>query len=148
MNTRAPRAILRHQRGFSLLEAIVALTIMATSMIALYAWLSSSAIALSRVHESSGTLEDQRTALAVVEAINPMTEPSGERDIEGLRVRWSSNPASETRAGITWANLPSAFDLALYDVDVEVLRSGSLVGSFRVRRAGWLLARPPAVEDF
>jgi prepilin-type N-terminal cleavage/methylation domain-containing protein len=39
------------QRGFTLLEAIVALAILAVSALALYAWLNSSLIILKRVDD-------------------------------------------------------------------------------------------------
>ena len=60
-----PRYRPRHrQHGFSLLEAIVALTIMATCLLALYAWLSTSTFALGRVGANSRALQDARAAMA------------------------------------------------------------------------------------
>lgn len=144
-----PRAVRVHAiRGFSLLEAIVALTIMATSMIALYAWLSTSAIALSRVHANSQSLEDARTGLAVVETINPLQEPDGERKLQALTVRWRAEPLSDRISGITPAGLPSAFELRLYELTVEMERNGKPAGEFRVRRAGWENVRPFDPDDF
>lgn len=131
-----------HAMGFSLLEAIIALTVMATSLIALYSWLSSSAIAVSRVQESARSLENQRTALAIIETLNPLSEPVGERRLESLTVRWKARPLTETRVGVSRAGLPSAFDLALYELDVEVQREDGTSSEFQVRRAGWQLARP------
>ena len=60
-------AIERRQGGFSLLEAIVALTIMATCLLALYAWLSTSTFALGRARDSALALQDARVAQAIVE---------------------------------------------------------------------------------
>ena len=135
-------------RGFSLLEAIVALTIMATSMIALYAWLGTSAIALSRVQANARALEDARTGLAVIETINPLREPDGERQLEALTVRWRAEPLSDRVSGITPAGLPSAFELRLYELSVELLRNGKPAGSVLVRPAGWGKVRPFDPEEF
>ena len=48
---RVPNA--RHAQGFSLLEAIVALVVMASTLLVLYGWLSSSTMALTRVQAQS-----------------------------------------------------------------------------------------------
>lgn len=133
--------------GFSLLEAIIALTVMATSLMALYAWLSSSALAIARVQANADRLADQRTALAIIETINPMAEPEGQRQLESLQVRWRARPLTEQLVGVSNAGGPSAFDLRLYEMTVEVSRENGDASEFSVRRAGWLLARPYVIED-
>ena len=112
---------------------------MASTLLALYAWLTSNAIALDRVRDSAKRLEDQRSALALVETINPMATPEGEIEAEDLRVAWTARALTEERMAITRANLPSAFDVALYELQVEVRREGAAPSAFTVRRAGWRL---------
>jgi len=135
------------QQGFSLLEAIVALTIMATSLLALYAWLSTSTFALGRARASAQALQDARVAKAIVETINPMKDPTGSRDLPPLEIRWKSRPLTERRTGMSRAGTSTQFDFRLYEVDVEVLRSGTVVRDFSVRRAGWEAARPILPEE-
>ena len=130
------------QRGFSLLEAIVALTIMATSLLALYAWLSTSTFALGRVRASALSLQDARAAKAVIETINPMTEPAGTRQLPPLEIHWTSRPLTEQRTGMSRAGTATQFDFRLYEVDVEVRRKGAVVRDFTLRKAGWEAARP------
>lgn len=137
----------RSAQGFTLIEAIVAMVIMATSLIALYAWLGSSVIALNRVKANALALDDARAALAVIETINPMAEPQGEREVESLQVRWTSSPLTEQRFGVSQAGFATAFDLILYELTVEVSRDGQTKQSFQVRRAGWNLARPFNLDE-
>jgi prepilin-type N-terminal cleavage/methylation domain-containing protein len=139
--TRATPGSARAQGGFTLLEAIVALTIFAICAMALYGWLAVNVNALLRTGARSDALRDDRVALAVLEPVNPMTEPKGERILPGgLSVRWSGKEI-DRRSSVSAAGTPLAFDLALYDLDVEVRRGNRRVDRFTVRRAGWVTAR-------
>lgn len=135
------------QHGFSLLEAIVALTIMATSLLALYAWLSTSTFALGRASASALALQDARVAKAIVETVNPMKDPAGSRELPPLEVRWKSHPLTGLRTGMSRAGTSTQFDFRLYEVEVEVLRNGAPVREFSMRKAGWEAARPILPEE-
>lgn len=136
------------QLGFSLLEAIVAMTIMATSLLALYAWLSTSTFALNRTQASALSLQDARTAKAVIEIINPMLEPAGTRQLPPLELRWKSQPLTERRKGMSRAGTQTQFDFQMYELEVEVLRDQKTVREFNVRKTGWEAARPINIDDF
>lgn len=136
------------QQGFSLLEAIVALTIMATCLLALYAWLSTSTFAITRVRASALSLQDARTAMAVIETVNPMAEPDGTRKLPPLEIRWKSRPLTDLRIGMSRAGTATQFDFRLFELDVEVRRNNAVVRDFSVRRTGWVAARPILLDDF
>lgn len=133
---------LQRQRGFTLLEAIVALTIFSMAALALFSWLGTNVNALRRVDERHAALTDARNALALVGTINPMMEPEGERRIGPLTVRWRSTPMVERKMGRGPGGGASAFDLALVRLHVEVFRGADQVDSFAVTKAGWEVARP------
>lgn len=140
---------MRHaQQGFSLLEAIVALTIMATCLLALYAWLSSSTLSMQRVRDNALGLQDARAALAILETINPMAEPDGQRELPPLTIRWKAIPVSNLRMGMSATGTATQFDFRLYDLDVEVLRNEHIVRDFHLRKTGWVVARPIPLDDF
>jgi len=135
------------QQGFSLLEAIVALTIMSTCLLALYAWLSTSTLSLNRANAHALALQDARAARALVETVNPMTTPQGMREVPPLSIRWNAKPVSERRYGMTVSGSANQFDFMLYEIEVEVLRDQQLVHQFSVRKTGWEVARPISLED-
>lgn len=136
---RLPR---RRSGGFSLLEAIVALTIFSMTAVALYGWLATNVRALGRVEAQQAEVRDGRAALAVLESVNPMATPRGERSLPGgLQIRWTSRELVPPRAGKGPAGNTLVFDLALYNLDVTVLRDGRETTRFTVRRAGWKTAR-------
>jgi len=136
------------EQGFSLLEAIVALTIMSTCLLALYAWLSTSVMSLNHASAHALALQDARAARAVVETINPMTTPDGTRELPPLLIRWNAKPVSERRYGMSISGSANQFDFMLYEVEVEVLRDAQLVYAFRTRKTGWEIARPIALDEF
>lgn len=139
MKTRGPRAGIA---GFTLLEAIVALTIFSICAMALFGWLAVNQSALIRVQARDAAVREGRSALALLEAVNPMAEPTGERELPGdVVVRWSSTEVVERQQGTSPSGSQQVFDLALYDLDVRVLRAGRDINRFSVRRAGWETVR-------
>jgi len=135
------------QGGFSLLEAIVAMVIMATGLLTLYSWLSSSTLALNRARAQAQTVDDTRSALALLANVNPMQDPSGEIVAPPLTVRWQSRALVPRRPDVSPAGFPGQFDLSLHELEVEVVREGAPPRSFSVRKAGWELVRPLGPGD-
>lgn len=136
-------------RGFSLLEAIVALTVFSICAMALYGWLAVNLNALARVETSAARVRDGRTALMLLEAVNPMAEPSGRRELPGgLVVRWTSTELVKRKPAMARTNSPLIFDIALYQLDVHSVRDGRETSRFAVRRAGWESVRTLKDDSF
>ena len=139
----------RAQAGFSLLEAIVALTIFSLCAMALYAWMSVNQTTLVRVQARDADVRDGRAALAALELVNPMADPSGRRALPGgLEVRWESSEIVPRAPGTGAAGGMLVFDMALYEMQVSALRQGRVVAAFTVRRAGWEAVRRMRDDDF
>lgn len=129
-------------RGFTLLEAVVAMTIFSMAALALMGWLSVNIQAIAHAEAHAAALDDARAGLALLETINPLLEPEGERALPGLTMRWTSKPVVERRSGKGPSGGTTIFDLALFDVRVELQHEGRPPQSFTVRRAGWEAVRP------
>jgi general secretion pathway protein I len=137
----APRAA----RGFTLLEAIVAMTIFSMCALALFGWQSGSLRALDRIEARATRAEQVRLAMAALANVNPMTELKGERVVGDERVRWQATPVEPVRTGKTQVGLPSLFDVGLYDLAVVVQRGDAAgeagVTTFHVRLVGYKQVR-------
>ncbi|MFN7520968.1 MAG: prepilin-type N-terminal cleavage/methylation domain-containing protein [Lysobacteraceae bacterium] len=129
------------QTGFSLLEAIVAMTMFAMGAVALYALQAQSVRSLQRVAERQAYVAAVDAALPLVEDLNPMREPSGTRRVADLEVRWTSTPLEDPRPGRTAVGLESLFEVGLYAVDVEVRRNSEPRARFNLRRVGYRQVR-------
>ncbi len=129
------------QTGFSLLEAIVAMTLFAVGSVALYALQAQSVRSLQRVAERQAYVAAVDAALPLVEDLNPMREPSGVRRVADLEVRWTSTPLEDPRPGRTAVGSESLFEIGLYEVDVDVRRNGEPSARFNLRRVGYRQVR-------
>ena len=131
----------RKSRGFTLLEAIVAMVVFSLGAFALYGWLSTNIITLNRIR----SLQEQEVAFAsaldLVRRSNPMKAPAGKRDIGDMTVTWTSKPIEDTKPGVGQSGTPGLYQMGLYTVYVRVTRNGRPIGNFYVRQVGWAQVR-------
>lgn len=107
--------------GFGLLEAIVALALLAGTGIALFTWINQNLDAASRlrVHEQRAQL--LLSAQALVETVNPMQARSGQIEAGDLALTWESELLEPPRANATFnpERLAGPWQLGLYRVQVR-----------------------------
>jgi len=83
-----------------LLEAIVAMTILATGGAALFAWIAQNLEAASRLKQHEARVQQQLLAESLLATVNPSAEPRGERRLGGLMVRWQSDLVAPVRPSL------------------------------------------------
>lgn len=133
--------------GFTLLEAIVALTLFSLVGLTLFSWLGTNLIALERVNARQQELADVRNALALLETVNPLLEPTGSRQAGPMTMNWTSEPLVERRTGKGPSGGVTVFDLALFRLQVELRKDGVATHEFEVTRAGWETVRAAIPDD-
>ena len=135
----------RRQAGFGLLEAIVALALLAGAGLALFAWIQQNLQAASRLqtHEIEARL--LLSAQALVSTVNPMLQPAGTLEMPGLRLQWTAEPMEPVRRNLSaTAGVPGAFALGLYRMDVRAL---DVVSKVELRFEQWQVgSRRDALE--
>lgn len=130
--------------GFSLLEAVVALAILAAAGMALFASISQSIQMLARAETARAQDAALRDALAVIEQVNPMDAPRGEESLGPYALRWESRLVEPELDGATGYLQPGLHRLGLYEVRIELVQGGSPVREAIVRRTGFRQVRVPA----
>lgn len=135
---RRPGGSRRGARGFTLLEAIVAMVVFSLGAFALYGWLSTNTITLQRISDRRSVAEVRLSALDMMHGVNPMTQPSGRRTLDGLQVQWRAVPLEPPKASVTQVGFPNLFQVGLYQVDVRVLQESRAVDRFTLRQLGYL----------
>jgi len=110
----------KQQSGFALLEAIVALTLLAGTGMALFAWIQQNTQAASRlrVHEQEARLLN--SAQLLVQLVNPMAKPEGDMAAGDVQIQWRADLLEPERL-----NQPfgleglGPFRMGLYRLDVQ-----------------------------
>ncbi len=132
----------RRQRGFSLLEAIVALVLISSMGGALFAWINTELQALERTQEANTRAEAMVNALEFMEGVNPMLTPQGEASFADLKFAWDAKASTSVRDGVSYPQGISLYQLALYDTQVQVSRtSGGPWFEFTLQQVGYKRVR-------
>lgn len=140
---RSHRARAHRQHGFSLLEAIVALTILATVGMALFAAMSQSTQMVARAEHARKVDSAVRNAAAWMQSVNPAETPQGQQQLGDVTVRWSSQPIEPVRDSMTGFLQPGLYQVGLYRVHLELVEDGRPLTEVDIRRAGYKQVREP-----
>lgn len=124
--------------GFGMLEAVVALALFALVGSTLFAWIDTNLATAVRLRDRDRALHDLQLASAWVQTIDPMQAAGGEAEPEpGTRLRWQAHALTPvTPVAPLPGGTRTPFRLALYEVEVTVVRSGGGEQRFSLRRVG------------
>ncbi len=129
------------QTGFSLLESLVAVTLIAAAflpLLALQGQLTRTVVAIERAETN---VKDMASALSYLRAMNPMKTPQGAEKIGDATLTWTARPVSDERPALDQGGAPGRFMLQLYDIDGALIYEDGRRADFTLRAMGW---RPTA----
>lgn len=121
---------LRAAAGFGLLEAIVALALLAGTGMALFSWIQQNMQAASRLKQHDLEARMMLSAQALIETVNPMLQPQGALEAGDLRAQWRSEAIEPERRNLAFhPGISGAFRIGLYRLEVQAhdLRQGTEV---------------------
>ncbi len=132
----------RRQRGFSLLEAIVAMVLISSMGGALFAWINTELQALERTQDANTRAEAMVNAVEFMEAVNPMLTPQGKAPFASLELAWEAKASTPVRDGVSYPQGISLYQLAMYDTQVRVAHpDGSPWFEFTLQQVGYKRVR-------
>jgi general secretion pathway protein I len=128
--------------GFGLLEAIVALALMASVGVALFSWMRQGIETAARLRDAQARADTQLHALALIEKVNPATRPEGELRVSGLAVKWNSvliKPMRPVVGFLAVSGAATPWQVGLYRMEVraESPAGAAAVTEFSLTRVGW-----------
>jgi prepilin-type N-terminal cleavage/methylation domain-containing protein len=121
--------------GFTLIETLVALVILAASLLAFYEFLGAALNGAAAAERAAIAYDRRQNALTLAATLNPMERPEGSFDLGFYRIRWRSEPIAAPRQSSGFPSGKGRFIIALYRVvldfpgepafsDVEVTKLG------------------------
>lgn len=128
----------RASAGFTLLEAIVALTVMAVALIPLVTFIAQSADQLVRAAEANDRSLVTQSVLALMDPVNPMAEPEGSLPLDDdINVSWRSEEIAPPAEGALIGTQLNGFRVGFYGVTVTVTREAAPWFDFTMRKVGY-----------
>jgi general secretion pathway protein I len=136
------------QSGFTLLEAIVALVLIASTGVALLNWLNTNLISLQRVQQTQQRHQAVENALMFMETINPLEKPQGRATIGIYQIDWNATALELPKDGVNSTGGLGLFQIGLYETEVKVKVKKDLLAHFTLRQVGYNQVRHYEEENF
>ena len=128
----------RGTAGFTLLEAIVALTVMAVALIPLVSFIAQSSDQLMRAGEANERSIVMQSVLALMDPVNPMAEPEGTLPLDDtINISWASEAIAAPPEGALVRTPLAGFRVGFYGVTVSVTRDQQPWFDFKMRKVGY-----------
>jgi len=102
--------------GFTLVEALVALVILAACLIGFYQFLATALDGAAAAERAATAYDHRQSALALAAAVNPMETPEGSFDLGAYRIRWRSQRLGTVRQSNAFPVGKGEFAIALYRI--------------------------------
>jgi general secretion pathway protein I len=133
----------RSRSGFSVIEALVALTIAAIGLTAVLELQHQLATGQARYEAALKRVSLRRSAMAIISDLNPESRPAGDVALNpSLRLTWSSTALTPIKRNAGLGGGDGVFDVQLFSVEVRLLsKAGTVLDSFNVERLGWVRIR-------
>jgi general secretion pathway protein I len=111
-----------------LLEAIVALALLAGTGLALLSWIQQSLQSATRMRVTEQEARLLMSAQAVVELLNPAEQPEGTWQSNGQTLAWQSQPVEPPRRNATYLEgVPGPWQVGLYRLTVKARDDASAI---------------------
>ncbi len=119
--------------GFTLLEAIVALTVLSIGLMAVFGWFNQNIRHLIKINDLA--LEEVVTeeVMARLELEDFAGAASGSYQLGDHTVGWRATPVEPRRAGLSPRGSQSLYEIALYEVELEITYRGRLISAPKTR---------------
>lgn len=137
----------QRQRGFSLLEMIAALTILAIGSGVLFSWLGQTTAQLTRFQVQEKASLARLQAIDFLSAQNPAIASSGKQAFDGFSMEWKSEPVTEIRESVSPTGGLGLYQVSLYQVRVSTFDgAGQAWFQFAVKLVGYKQVRQPSTD--
>lgn len=134
-------------RGFTLVEAMVALVIFSMAAMGIYSWINTNLISLNRVAVVAESEFVVNSAMERLKLVDLRNETEGAFNVAGYQVQWRAELVEPWVQGLSPRGTMSLYDLGLYQVTLGLNKNGQSVTSYSYRQTAWYQAREPKKNE-
>jgi general secretion pathway protein I len=124
------------QKGFTLLEAVVAMAIFAIGATALYAWVNTNLITLARADQITQRSSAVESAVEFMAMVDPETQPKGATELGDLRIQWQVETPLYTGDALDEQNQRTINQAAIYPATITVFANKKQIYEFQMSLLG------------
>ena len=135
------------QRGFSLIEAMVALTILAGATLALFGWINTSLVQLNRAGFYTEASPALTSATEYLNTVDLSAQPTGTFNSGRVAIHWQATPI-EKNVGRPVSQGGGNFLLSLYEVELTLELNGRSLPPLFTRIVNYRLKPGVQVNPF
>lgn len=132
---------MRGNRGFTLLETIVALVIFSSAIVALYALINGSLVSFGRGKAVAEQLFVVEQAVEILSQYNFQGEGEGDIQIKGFTVHWIAKRLGPLRQSQNFRGYRGVYEIGLYNVDLDVSDLSGKYPGYQFRAVGYKRVR-------
>lgn len=124
----------RGQTGFGLLEAIVALALLAGVGMAIFSWINTNLANSARLRQNEQVQQINQLAAAWLQTVDPARDGRFEL-MSDVQLRWTSHPMTPRQSLPPWpGGSTSLWELQLFELRAEWRRQDGMAGQIQVQR--------------
>jgi type II secretory pathway pseudopilin PulG len=141
-----PKAYDQARFGFALLEAIVAIAVLAAALVPIFGLVSASLNNAFRLSQAELRAELEMSALEVIYSVNPMVQPKGQIGLPPYRVEWTANRVTPDVDSVNFPRNIGLYVVALFNTEVIVRDgTGGVLAQFSLVQIGYKRTREPSL---
>ena len=126
------------EKGFTLIEAIVALVILSGAMLVTFAWTDNVLRQSEKIVHRVDAHKILKNFLADLDSIDEIKVGEKFTQHENYSLMWKTELVDEA-PGVLSNGVKSNFDLSLFSVYIEIRRGGEMIAIYNTRKTGFRL---------
>lgn len=134
-------------RGFTLIEAMVALVVFSMAAMGIYGWINGNLVRLNRIAEVTMAEQVVNASVERLKLINLDHEISGSFKVNSCIVDWKADLVEPWKNGVSTTGALGDHDVGLFDITLDITYPSGNSGSYRYRRTTYKQMRDITGEN-